>query len=1138
MRFASRWYAYAVAIITLTILVLSCIDNSMDQWDPDYPADNYQINPKWSAIDTNNLTILKVYKVPFTQGSEQFDRISAYAQDTGFLDTAFFNSQLKTDTMSLCFLSTGKSSLIIDGFRPNGKHIYGTVKITVTNPYKIDYNSDSFSITPKPAFEATGLNLAVEWKLNDMKPTILDPVASFQLSPTLSGAFELTTSLVDTVRNHRFTIGTVNDSILSNKKHASQPVIDSLNIVNKDLHSGDKVVFHIFASDADSSALTVYVTTNKAGVWSDTFRLETPQKYSSTLTGTKPITDTGTFIFSVKVVDTFGLSSSTVLDSFRVTNPKIDNDTTGPAITLDTPAKDSIATNSSIYNVKLQCVDTSGVLSVKGVMGGQTFTGTRGSGKNWDITVSGLSPNTFNTIIFTATDSSLRANKTTFTFHIKYDPTMDDIEGPIIIQKSGPASNSIVSTAAIEMIDSIVDPSGVDSVYWTRNGGLKKTAIPVQGNSERYSLKDTISEGKLDTLLVTAVDKSSRHNRTTKTIVLTYINPPTVINQPVANKVKIGGTAIFSATATGTNLKYQWQKGTADISGANASTLTLSSVGTADNGYMYRCVISNSADTVISNPAALTIVYTITYMGNGSLTGSVPIDSIVYPQNMVVSIKDNTGSLVKPGNTFSGWNRLQNGTGKTYQPSDTLIMGTENVLLYAKWNVDSFTVSFESNGGSAVASQKIAYNGYVRELVVPTKPGFVFAGWFSNQSLTTSFDFTTAITSPRTLYAKWNPVFTVTYNPNGGSGAVPVDTNKYQNGQIVTVLGAGSLNRTNYTFAGWNTQADTLGTNFGVTFPMGNANVVLYAKWRMNAPVITTQPASTTCPVNDSVTFMVAASGASLSYHWQKNNLNIEGATLASYTPPALTTGDTAGAATYRCVVSNAGGSVTSNGATLSISTLTDIDGNVYHQLRIGKQVWTMENLRTTKYVNGTPIPKDTSVATWAKATTPKYCYYNNTNNDDTIKKFGALYNWYVVDPVNTNKIVPSGWHVPTDAEWDSLQNYLIANGFNWDNTTTGNKIAKSMAAKTGWDISADAGTVGNDLSTNNKSGFSAFPTGYRPNNGDYFSQGYYSYFWSSTANVDMSLYAWFRYLGSSTEDFLRNTENKCLGFPVRLIKD
>jgi hypothetical protein len=195
MRFASKWNTYAFAVITLTILVLNCIDNSMDQWDPDYPADNYQINPKWTVIDTNNLTILKVYKVPFTQGSEQFDHISAYAQDTGFLDTAFFNSQLKTDTMSLCFLSTGKSSLIIDGFRPNGKHIYDTVKITVTNPYKIDYNNDSFSITPKPAFEATGLNLSVEWKLNDMKPTILDPVASFLLPPTLAALSSLPPAL-------------------------------------------------------------------------------------------------------------------------------------------------------------------------------------------------------------------------------------------------------------------------------------------------------------------------------------------------------------------------------------------------------------------------------------------------------------------------------------------------------------------------------------------------------------------------------------------------------------------------------------------------------------------------------------------------------------------------------------------------------------------------------------------------------------------------------------------------------------------------------------------------------------------------------------------------------------------------------
>jgi uncharacterized protein (TIGR02145 family) len=125
-----------------------------------------------------------------------------------------------------------------------------------------------------------------------------------------------------------------------------------------------------------------------------------------------------------------------------------------------------------------------------------------------------------------------------------------------------------------------------------------------------------------------------------------------------------------------------------------------------------------------------------------------------------------------------------------------------------------------------------------------------------------------------------------------------------------------------------------------------------------------------------------------------------------------------------------------------SAGTLTDTDGNVYQTVQIGTQVWTVENLRVTKYNDGSSIPLDTSTATWGNATTPMFCYYSNTTNSDSIKKYGALYNWYVVNPLNPKKIAPTGWHVPTDAEWDTLQNNLIAKGYNWDGTTTGNNQA------------------------------------------------------------------------------------------------
>jgi uncharacterized protein (TIGR02145 family)/uncharacterized repeat protein (TIGR02543 family) len=527
------------------------------------------------------------------------------------------------------------------------------------------------------------------------------------------------------------------------------------------------------------------------------------------------------------------------------------------------------------------------------------------------------------------------------------------------------------------------------------------------------------------------------------------------------------------------------------------------------------------------------LTYTVTYSSNSAASGTAPAQQ-TKTCDSALTLATNSGNLTKTGVTFSGWNTMADGAGMDYAQGASYTANA-SLALFAKWKTDSLMVTFNSNGGSAVASKMVPYGGYATEPVVPTKAGFVFAGWYANQSLTTPFDFVTAITVARTLYAKWTPVFTVTYNANGGTGTVPIDNNKYENGQVVTVLGAGSLSRTNYTFAGWNTQADTLGTNFGVSFPMGNTNVTLYAKWRMNAPVISTHPVSTTCPVNDSVTFRVVASGASLSYQWQKNNGDIAGATAASYTPPALTVADTAGAATYRCVVSNAGGNVTSNGATLSISTLTDADGNVYHQVKIGTQIWTMENLRVTKYNDNTTIPKDTL---WAYDTIPKYCYFNNTTNPDIIKKFGALYNWYVVDPANTKKIAPQGWHVPSYTEWETMQNYLIANGYNWDGTKTDNKIAKSMAARTDWSSSAIEGTTGNNLSTNNRSCFSALPSGSRDFEGYFNSQGSWCLWWSTTVGSN-SAYAWAGSLSNVSVDLgWSSSVLKYGGASIRLVKD
>ena len=109
----------------------------------------------------------------------------------------------------------------------------------------------------------------------------------------------------------------------------------------------------------------------------------------------------------------------------------------------------------------------------------------------------------------------------------------------------------------------------------------------------------------------------------------------------------------------------------------------------------------------------------------------------------------------------------------------------------------------------------------------------------------------------------------------------------------------------------------------------------------------------------------------------------------------------------------------------------------------------------------------------------------------------GKLYNWYAVIGIHDNdentpnkEFAPEGWRRPTDySDWTTLENYLIANGYNYDATTTENKIAKAMASSTGWDSSTLVGAPGNDQSLNNSSGFNAFPVGRRNSDGSFSSE-------------------------------------------------
>ena len=202
--------------------------------------------------------------------------------------------------------------------------------------------------------------------------------------------------------------------------------------------------------------------------------------------------------------------------------------------------------------------------------------------------------------------------------------------------------------------------------------------------------------------------------------------------------------------------------------------------------------------------------------------------------------------------------------------------------------------------------------------------------------------------------------------------------------------------------------------------------------------------------------------------------------------------------------------------------TVIDADGNVYTTVQIGNQIWTVENWRSTKYADGTPIPHVADSSEWSDLSTPGFCYHNNTTNADSIALFGALYNWYVVDPESPNNIAPEGWRVPTDDDWNVLADFLGGWGI------AGAKMKTTDT--TGWASPNEGAT--------NESGFSALPGGNRIHNGKFVLIGKYGHYWSTTEHCVSLAYCRGLYYDNNNLYRRPYANDKREGYSVRLVRD
>ncbi len=283
----------------------------------------------------------------------------------------------------------------------------------------------------------------------------------------------------------------------------------------------------------------------------------------------------------------------------------------------------------------------------------------------------------------------------------------------------------------------------------------------------------------------------------------------------------------------------------------------------------------------------------------------------------------------------------------------------------------------------------------------------------------------------------------------------------------------------------------------------------------------------------EEITYLSATTGGIISDDG-RSEITSRGVCWSTAQSPAITdnkTEDGSGSGAFTSVISglspetvyyvrsyavNSAGLSYGNEVTFTSGLLTDVDGNTYNTVTIGTQVWMAENLKVTKYSDGADIPYVTDNDTWHQTNDPGYGWYNN-DKATYGGVYGAFYNWHTV---NTGKLCPIGWHVPNDAEWTSLTDFL-----------GGEEIAGGKLKEAGtehWGVPNTDAT--------NESGFTALPGGYRSNGGQYYSIEWSGRWWTSSM-ID-NIYVWTRHMQSNLANVNRYDMNRNYGFSVRCVMD
>lgn len=288
---------------------------------------------------------------------------------------------------------------------------------------------------------------------------------------------------------------------------------------------------------------------------------------------------------------------------------------------------------------------------------------------------------------------------------------------------------------------------------------------------------------------------------------------------------------MIAGTSKAASVKLKYANGRYELRGTWTSS-NPSVISVDDNGTLHAKAPGTATITVnrqsysFSKQITVTLS-TISFSGNGATSGFMESIQGAIGQSATIP---NVG-FSRTGYTFTGWNTSPDGTGTAYRPNATIQFAAQNITLYAQWKVRSYSVNFDSNGGSAVASQSVRYGFKASQPASPTRTGHTFQGWYTAQDGGTRYDFNRTVTGDITLYAHWAVnSYTLAFDGNGGKSSESSRTVTYggQYGGLPTAT------RTGYTFQGWYT-AKNGGSQVSSSTTMGAADTTVYAHWTIRS---------------------------------------------------------------------------------------------------------------------------------------------------------------------------------------------------------------------------------------------------------------------------------------------------------------